>query len=175
MTSWVALLRGVNVGGHRKLPMAELRAALTARGYRQVRTLLASGNIVLDAADESAAALEARLEADLEEAAGVRTDVIVRAPAEWAALIAANPFPAEAEAQPSRLVVVVMKGAADRSAADTYLKSYAGDERVAMVGRDVFVFYGDGMGNSKLATGKFGLGTARNWNTVRKLGALLGE
>jgi uncharacterized protein (DUF1697 family) len=106
--------------------------------------------------------------------AGVRTEVMVRDVAEWAALMAANPFVAEAEAEPSRMMVVVMKAAADRAKGEAYLAGYAGDEKVAFVGRDVFVFFRAGMGDSKLAIGKFGVGTARNWNTVRKLGAMLG-
>ncbi|MEZ4266832.1 MAG: DUF1697 domain-containing protein [Myxococcota bacterium] len=174
MSEWIALLRAVNLGGTRKVPMAELRTALGGLGYAKVRTLLASGNVVFEADGADAQALEAKLEADLLAVAGVRTEVMVRDPGEWAALMAANPFVAESESQPSRLALLVMKTAVDRAKADAYLAGYGGGEKVAFVGRDAFIYFPDGMGVSKLATGKFGVGTARNWNTVQKLAAMVG-
>jgi uncharacterized protein (DUF1697 family) len=173
MTSYIALLRGVNVGGNRKLPMAELKASLTQLGYVNVRTLLASGNIVFDAPKTAAAKLEAKMEADLKSAAGVTTDVIIRDPKEWAAILAANPFPKDAETRPNRLLVMVMKTKADKTAAQAYLASYTGEEKIEFVGRDVFIVFTDGMADSRLALQKFGVGTARNWNTMQKLDAMV--
>ncbi len=173
MTTYIALLKGVNVGGNRMVPMAELRAALTERGYENVRTLLASGNVVLDTPTIQTATLESRLEADLQAAMGVTTHFMVRDAAEWAAILAANPFPQVAESDPGHLLVMVMKTEPDGPRARAYLDAYEGPETVAFAGREIFIHYPDGQGASRLALPKLGNGTARNWNTMRKLAALV--
>jgi uncharacterized protein (DUF1697 family) len=174
VTTYIALLKGVNVGGNRMVPMADVRSALTEAGYGQVRTLLATGNIVLEAPKVAAATLESKLELDLHAALGVRTDVMVRDAREWAAIVAANPLPDVAASEPARLLVVVMKTPPDLAKARAYLETYGGPERVEFVGREAFVHYPDGQGASRLSIPKLGNGTARNWNTVMKLAALVG-
>jgi len=169
---WIALFRGVNVGGHRKLPMAELRAALEKMGYRGVETLLASGNLVFEAKGK-AASLESKLEADLKKAFGLTTDVMIRDPKEWAAIIEANPFPDEAEEDPSHFVVVALKAKPGLEAVKA-LAAHRGPEKVHVRGREAYVFYGERMADSKLNLTKLGSGTARNWNTVLKLAAMVG-
>ena len=168
---WIALLRGVNVGGHRKLPMAELRDALEEIGYQEVKTLLASGNLVFEAKGK-AASIEAKLEADLKKAFGLTTEVMVRDPKEWAAIIEANPFLKEAKKDPSHLVVVALKAKPPADAVKA-LASYEGPELVKVHQREAYVFYGDRMADSKLNLSKLGSGTARNWNTVLKLQAMV--
>ncbi len=172
MTHYIALLRGVNVGGHRKLPMAELKATLTGLGYQQVRTLLASGNVVVEAAKTTAAKLEGRLEGDLKTRFGLSTDVIVRDPEEWEAIIAANPFHKEAQSHPSRLLMMALKETPSAEAR-AFLKAWQGPELVHVVDRAAFIFFGEGMAESKLNLTKLGVGTARNWNTVLKLKAMI--
>ncbi len=174
MTTYIALLKGVNVGGNRLLPMADLRVALTQAGYDDVRTVLASGNVVLDAPATAPNTLEASLERTIAAALGVRTDVMVRDADAWASILAANPFPDAAEREPGRLLVVVMKTPPDRTKAYAYLDTYDGPERVEFVGREVFIHYPDGQGASKLAIPRLGNGTARNWNTMLKLAAIIG-
>ncbi|MDP2343035.1 MAG: DUF1697 domain-containing protein [Deltaproteobacteria bacterium] len=172
MTSYIALLRGVNVGGHRKLPMAELKAKLTELGHRNVRTLLASGNVVVDADQTTCAALEKKLEADLHAAFGLSTEVFVRDPAEWDAIVAANPFPQEAKACPSHTLVMAFKETPSTSAR-AFIKAWTGPELVHIADREAFLFFGAGQADSKLNLTKLGVGTARNWNTVLKLQAML--
>lgn len=176
MGHYIALLRGVNVGGNRKLPMADLKRELEALGYANVRTLLASGNVVMDGKKQSTGALERKLEKDLAARMGLETDVMVRTPEEWGAAIAANPFPAEAESHPSRLLLMALKTeptAAARAAFATYLERLAGPERVIVRGREVFVFFPDGQADSKLNLKALGSSTGRNWNTVLKLRAMV--
>lgn len=169
----MALLKGINVGGHRRIAMADLRVALTDAGFDDVRTVLASGNVVLEAPKTETADLETRLEAALAGALGVTTHFMVRDAAEWSAMIAANPFPDEAEREPGRLLVLVMKTLLDQSKATAYLDSYDGPERIEILGREVFIHYLDGQGTSALSLPRLGNGTARNWNTVTRLATLL--
>lgn len=91
---WVALLRAVNLGARNKVPMAELRARLEAAGYGDVRTYVASGNVLLDG-PRSAAALSAELESLIADAFGVAATVMLRKPRELAALVAAHPYGAD--------------------------------------------------------------------------------
>lgn len=172
-----ALLKGVNVGGNRKLPMAELNLLVERLGYGAVRTLLASGNVVFDAAGD-AAEIEARLEAALADI-GCKTDVLVRDAAEIAAVIAANPFPDAAADHPSHLIVSFHREPFPTERIAVALEANSGPERLAAVGRELFADYPYNIGDSKLdramAQAKFPrLATGRNWNTVLKLRDLLG-
>lgn len=164
-----ALLRGVNLGG-RKVVMAELRAVCEAAGFTDVRTLIASGNLVLGA-KERGAKLEARLEKLILDGLGLKTEVFVRDLAQLDAIIAANPFKSFAKSSPNFLVVTFMRAPASKAE----LKAMAA---IAITGEEwkqgkdcLYVKFPNGQGPSKLKTPK--LGTARNWNTVLKLAAML--
>jgi len=174
VTTYIALLKGINVGGNRRIAMADLKAALGEAGFENVRTVLASGNVVLEAPSTDAAELERRLETALADALEVTTDFMVRDADEWSAMIAANPFPDIAEREPGRLLVLVMKTRPDLAKAEAYLATYDGPERVEFVGREVFIHYPGGQGASRLAITRFGNGTGRNWSTVMKLAKLAG-
>lgn len=174
---WAALLKGVNVGGNRKLPMADLRAAITALGWRDVRTLLASGNVVFDCDEADEAAVVAQVEAAL-AAIGLKTDVMVRDLPAIEAVIAANPFLDAAEAHPQHLLVHFHRDAFPATLLGRVPTIYDGPERLQAVGRELFVDYPSNIGDSRLhlATAKLGFPkcvTARNWNTVLKLAAML--
>lgn len=172
MSRYVALLRGINVGGHRVLKMADLRAILVAAGARDAVTYIQSGNAVFDHAARSAATLVAELEARIAEATGFAVTVVARTAAEWAAVVAANPFP---EAGPDELHVSFL---AARPPADVLAgldPAAFVPERFALVQREIYLHLPDGLGRSKLA-GALGkvkaiapTATARNWRTVLKL------
>jgi uncharacterized protein (DUF1697 family) len=174
----VALLRGVNVGGNRKVAMADLRAAVTEMGFTDVQSLLQSGNLVFRAAGRAGGAtLERALEHGVEQRLGVGTDFHVRTVAEWEAAIAANPFPAEARRDPGHLLVLFMKEAPTPKAVHTLQAAITGRERVRAEGRQAYLVYPDGAGRSRVTTAVLdkhlgGRGTARNWNTVLKLAEL---
>jgi uncharacterized protein (DUF1697 family) len=173
----IALLRGINVGGHAKLPMADLRELLTALGFREARTLLQSGNVVFSGGARGGTALETQLEKETLKRLGLRTAFIVRSPGEWADVIARNPFPDEAKRDPGHLIVMFLKTAAAPSAVEALRAAVRGPEVIRAGGHHLYITYPDGQGRSKL-TGtliekKLGTaGTARNWNTVLKLAAL---
>ena len=177
-----ALLRGINVGGNVKIAMAELREVVEALGFTGVKTLLQSGNLVLtDPKKRSTSALESFLEEKTKAKLGAAPDYMVRTPAEWGAIVAANPFPKMAKDDPSHLLVYFLKGQAPRAEAIKRLNAgIVGPEVVAAVGRQLFITYPNGVGTSKLSTNliektlRTNRGTGRNWNTVLKVAALLG-
>lgn len=163
----VALLRGVNLGG-RKVVMSELRALCEGTGFTDVSTLLASGNIALNARLR-AAKLEAQLEKLILDGLGLKTDVFVRDAKQLDAIIAANPFKAEAGRRPNLVVVHFMRVAMS-AAEKTAIAANAGPERVKAGNGCLYVWYPDGQGRSRLKLPR--LGTARNWSTVTKLAAM---
>ena len=163
MTTFIALLRAVNVGGTGKLPMTELKSMCERAGFTQVRTYIASGNVVF-ASTATAAKVKAGLEAQLLAYAGKPVRVMVRTAKEMAAVLAANPFPDKA---PNRTVAIFLDEAPPGDACEhvTGLKS----EETALGAREIYVHYGDGMADSKLKIRAATDGTARNMNTVAKL------
>jgi uncharacterized protein (DUF1697 family) len=167
MTTQVALLRAVNVGGTGALPMADLRAIGEACGFARVRTFIASGNLLFES-PRSEAKVKAMLEARLAERAGKPVEVFVRTVAELAAIIAANPFP---EAHGSRHMVFFY----DHPPAPDLIarcRDVRG-ERLSPATRELHVDYGEGIRETRLKIPDKQLRTARNMNTVRRLAQLL--
>lgn len=163
MTTYVALLRAVNVGGTGKLPMSELRRLCEDAGFTNVRTYIASGNVVFDST-LARRAVHAALENSLEAYAGKPVGVLIRTGKEMADLLRANPFSDEA---PNRTVAIFLDGAPP---ADT-LEHITGqrNEKVALGKHEIYVHYGDGIGNSKLKIPAAKTGTTRNINTIATL------
>jgi uncharacterized protein (DUF1697 family) len=163
MTTWVALLRAVNVGGTGKLPMSELKAFCEELGLKNVRTYIASGNVVFDSA-LSEAKIKAVLEARLQAHAGRKVDVMVRSAEQMAAVVAANPF----SDRPGNRVVAIFL---DTAPASDAIATTVGrkDEEIALGTREIYVFYSDGVGNSRLQIPSARTGTGRNMNTVAEL------
>ena len=114
MTQYIALIRGINLGQAKRVPMADLRAAIQDRGYTQVRTVLNSGNVVLTAAAADPADIAADIEEVLVDRIGVSASVMVLTSAQLVAVVRDNPFP-EAEGNPSRLVVAFLLDPSDRA------------------------------------------------------------
>jgi uncharacterized protein (DUF1697 family) len=163
VTTYIALLRAVNVGGTGKLPMADLRALCEKVGFTDVRTYIASGNVVFSSA-LSASKARVTLEAALAKRLDKPTQVLIRTADELEAVIEANPFP---EAEPNRLIVVFLSREESATVLDGW--TIPGRERLALVGRELFVHYPDGMGQSKLKVPFADQGTGRNMNSVRAL------
>jgi len=180
MRTHVALLRGINVGGNKKVKMVELNALLEKLGLDNPATLLQSGNVVFASQGKSDEELERLLERETEKELGVKCDYFVRSAAEWHKLIEANPFPGMAEKDPSHLVLIALREAPDAAALKAVQEAVTGPEEMQAVGNHLVVCYPDGIGTSTLPKvkgwNKLGaVGTGRNWNTVLKLAALLNE
>lgn len=177
MTTHIALLRGINVGGHRKISMAELRDFVFGLGFEDVQTLLQTGNIVFRGGKRSGADLERLLEVEAEKRLGLSTTFVVRSEKELRVVIERNPFPNEAKTDPSHLVVMFLKDAPQASAVKALQAASRGPEIIRGDGKHLYVVYPDGIARSRLTAslieGKLGTSsTARNWNTVVKLSAL---
>ncbi|MFD7504901.1 DUF1697 domain-containing protein [Streptomyces sp. NPDC059850] len=177
MTSQIALLRGINVGGNKKFPMARQRALMAELGFEDVTVHLQTGNIVFadpgTPPDRTARTLEDAFSADL----GFSVPVMVRTRDELAATVDANPYPA-AVAEPKTLHVVFLSDVpTDTSALDALNAAAYAPHEFRLIGREIYLHVPGGLGRSKLAAklGNPRLGvtaTARNWNTVTKLLAL---
>ena len=169
MTSYVALLRAVNVSGTGMLPMAKLRGMGEACGFTRVRTYIASGNLLFDShLDETA--IVTLLETRLEGFFGKRVPVFVRSATEMRAIADANPFPDESG---SRNLVFFLSDPPPTNLLDTVCRQQG--ERVALGTREISVAYGAGIRTTKLVIPAAKAGTGRNRNTVAKLAALLEE
>jgi uncharacterized protein (DUF1697 family) len=174
--TYIGLLRAINLAGRNVVSMSGLRDLLTGLGMQDVRTLLQSGNVVFRSR-ASADALEKKLQAATATQLGVDVEFFVRTPAEWDALIAANPFPEHAERDPGHLLVMLLKDAVSAKAVAALQEAAKGREVVRAKGRQAYIYYPDGVGRSRLTSSlieqKLGTrATGRNWNTVLKLGAL---
>ena len=166
----IALLRAVNVAGHKMVAMGDLRELLTKLGFANAKSLLQSGNLTFDSS-HSPKKVEELLEKEAAKRLGLETAFFVRSAAEWDEIIAKNPFPKEAKDDPGRLVVLFLKDNGDGKALQKAIK---GREVARGRGKQLYVFYPDGQGRSKLTNALIEktLGTratARNWNTVLKL------
>jgi uncharacterized protein (DUF1697 family) len=163
MTTYIALLRAVNVGGTGKLPMPTLVKMCESAGFEQARTYIASGNVVF-----SSRLKERRIKALLEERlasyAGKPVGVLVRTAEEMAAVLAANPF---RTAPPNRTVAIFLDDPPPAGA----LSEARGrrTERLALGAREIYVAYEDRIAGSKLVIPAARTGTARNMNTIAKL------
>jgi uncharacterized protein (DUF1697 family) len=176
MTIQIALLRAVNVAGNNKVAMADLKAMMTELGF-EARTVLQSGNVVLNGAKFGSEKLETLLEAEAAKQLGLKTDFFVRSAGEWTELIKANPFPQEAKDDPGHLLVLPLKTTPKPAAVKALQQSIKGRETIAAKGRQLYAVYPDGVGRSRLTIAMIekALGTrttGRNWNTVLKLAAL---
>lgn len=172
--TFIALLRGINVGGHNKVPMAELRALCADLGWDGVRTYIQSGNLVFAAAGE-ASSLEADLERAIERRFGLSISVLVRAGADWPAFVAGNPFPGASESEPNLVMLALAKAPPPNDdAVERLLERAAGGERVERVGNALWIHFASGSARSKLSPAVLDrlVGspvTTRNWRTVLKL------
>ena len=169
MPVYVALLRAINVGGTRKLPMAELKSLCEGLGFADVSTFIQSGNVIFrDGGDQDEIA--ARLDAALAQRLGKPPGVFLRRPGELAAIAKANPFSAM---EPNRVLVSFF---AEPVPEDALYGLVAPDgEEVVALGREIFVHYPIGSGRSKIKLPILKTGTSRNINTIVKLAALAAE
>jgi uncharacterized protein (DUF1697 family) len=172
---WVVLLRAVNLGARNKVPMAELRKQLEAAGYGDVRTYIASGNVLLDG-PRSGASVAREVERIVADAFGVDTTAVVRKPAELAAVVSHHPFGRDT----SRSHVVFLTKRPTAKAAERLATADHSPDRGVLAGKDVYVQYGAGVRDARLSPGRLeGLlgvaGTHRNWRTVSALAELAAQ
>lgn len=176
--TFVALLRGINVGGRKTVPMAELRSALAGIGLEGVATYIQSGNVVFRAPSRDAKSLAGTIESSIDETFGVSARVVLRTRDELAAVTEGSPF-VERGADPAKLHVVFLERRPDASAVAELDPGRSPPDELEPRGREIYLHLPNGMGRTKLSVDYFErrLGvaaTARNWKTVLKLVELAG-
>jgi uncharacterized protein (DUF1697 family) len=177
MTRWIALLRGINVGGHNKIPMAELRALCGKIGWQNVATYIQSGNILFDA-QGTLSALEKQLAEAIAGHFGHRIHVIVRPAAAWPLYLRLNPFPEASEAEPNRVMLALARNKLPPDAADQLNQYAASGETVAQRTESLWIHYASGTAGAKITPALLDRlagspVTTRNWRTVLKINDML--
>jgi uncharacterized protein (DUF1697 family) len=174
MRTFVALMRGINVGSTRKLPMAELRALCTKAGLKRPETYIRSGNLIVDA-EGDADELRQRLEKAVAKRFGFAVDIIVRAGSEWERYVAASPFAGDTDALPKMAHLYLSRDPVKPSADNELSQRAQTGERIVLAGGALWIYYGaKGVAGSKLSPLLIDKAcgsptTGRNWNSVLKI------
>ena len=171
MPTHISLLRGINVGGNKKIRMADLKALYESLGFSHVSTYVQSGNLIFDADSTDAPALIARIEAAIAERFGFDVTVLLRTADDLRRILDGNPFPG---LEPTKLHVLFLSAAPDFGRAEALTVPTGDGEEWVLAGQEIYLHYPNGSGRSKM-TGAFferrlGVaGSARNWNSVNAL------
>lgn len=169
----ICLLRGVNLGGHNKIKMEDLRALCGSLGLRDAQTYVQSGNVVFRSKERNLTRLARSVEDAIEKKAGFRPSVILRTPSDLKGVIATNPFAGRRGLEPGKLLVTFLPADPGPGVHDAVRELKTNPEEVHIRGREVYTYFPDGMGRSKLVPVMERIlkksGTGRNWNTVTKL------
>lgn len=178
MTGYVALVRGLNVGGGNQVKMGDLRDVFEAAGHGEVATYLQSGNVVFTAdGRRRAASLESELEQLIDSRLGLHVHVLLRTAGDLQAVIERHPF-AGAAADPRHLHVTFLKERPDPRTVESLEVPSSGDDVFHVADREVYLHCPDGYGRTKLDNASWErrldvAATTRNWNTVAQLAALV--
>jgi uncharacterized protein (DUF1697 family) len=179
----ISMLRGVNLGGHNKIKMDALRALYESLKFEDPRTFIQSGNVIFRTKfrkEESTATLAKKIQNAIERTFGFRPEVILRTPEELRSAIAATPFPAHRNLHPSKVLVTFLTAQPPAAAHTTLLNLKGYPEEVHLKGRELYIYFPNGAGQTKLPWSKVEKlvqvnGTARNWNSVTKMLAIAEE
>ena len=170
----VSMLRAVNVGGHNKIKMEVLRALYESLKLREPQSYVQSGNVVFKTDERDLVRLTKKIENAIERTFGFRPDVVLRTSSDLREVIAKNPFAKRRDIEPGKLQVHFLPGDPGAEARANVLKLKTDPEELRIYGRELYVYFLNGMGKSKLSWAAVNKalktpGTCRNWNTVTKL------
>src|SRR6266853_6402332 len=174
MTVVISMLRGVNVGGHNKIKMDALRTLYGSLKLRDAQTYVQSGNVIFRTDEMDIARLARRIEDGIERKFGFRPEVILRTVAEMREVLARNPFAKRRGIEPGKLLVSFLASDPAEEAREKVRQMKCDPEELRIVGRELYIYFPNGMGRSKLSLAKFEKtlktsGTGRNWNSVTKI------
>lgn len=179
MTTFISLLRGVNVGG-KVLPMSGLRNICEDLGFKNVRTYIQSGNVLFESAAKTTTSISKLLETHISKESGITVSVLTLKAGELAAIIKGNPFVKEEGIDHARLHVTMIFAKPSKEGLAKLAAIPAGKDRYVVKGPTVYLYCPDGYGRSKLANPNLerALGvtcTTRKWNTMQRLYAIANE
>ncbi len=174
MTTCASLFRGINVGGHQSVRMDELKGRHESLGFKDVVTYIQSGNVVFSSDDADMAQLPRHIEDGFAQKFGFHVQVMVRTAAEFREIIENNPFQDQPAREPKWVVVLFLATRPDRTSLKDLQKAYVGPEEFYLTGQELYIYYANGIGRSKLTLSLLEkklktYGTARNWNTILQL------
>jgi len=174
MGIFVSLFRAINVGGNNQVRMEALRELHEKLGFGKVTTLLQTGNVVFESDEIDPKLLVELISNEFEKRFGFHSEVIIRTPAELQEIFKGNPFHESPEKESKFLVVMFLSAAPELEAYEALLAGYTGPEEIRLAERELYIYYSEGQGRSKLTNVYIEkklkvMGTARNWNTVTKL------
>ena len=177
MPIYIAMLRGINVTGHKIIKMEALRASFAALGFKNVQSYVQSGNLIFETPIDSAAGLSGKIEKKIMSEFGHAVPVFLRTPKEMAGIIKRNPFPKDPAIDQTKLHVTFLADTAPKNAADLLQPLAAGAEQIRVIGREIYLYCPLGYGNSKISNNaiekKLSIGaTTRNWKTTNTLLAM---
>jgi len=174
MPTYIAMLRGINVGGHKRVPMERLRALFEKLGFEQVATYIQSGNVVFEADKHSPPDLAKKIEDRILAEFGFPAAVITRTEGELGKAIQNNPFLKESRTDPAKVHIAFLSQIPRAEAVKKLEARATASEQVRHSGKETYFYYRDGMGQAKLTGNVLEkvlevTATARNWNTVSQL------
>jgi uncharacterized protein (DUF1697 family) len=180
MSVIISMLRGVNVGGHNKIKMDELRALYESLKLKGAQTHVQSGNVIFRSDEKDLAALTLRIQNAIERKFGFHPEVIARTRSEMRDTVARNPFARRRGIEPSRLLVTFLASEPKSEAREAVLQMKIAPEELRIEGRELYIYYPNGMARPTVPWVKIERtlkvsGTGRNWNSVTKMLAIAEE
>lgn len=173
MNTYVVFLKGVNIGGHKKVKMDVLKKALATYRFDHVRTYINSGNIIFQS-EENKEAIKERVNQIIEANFGIKAEMIIKSEAELLSIIDRNPFDIEKETEHNKRAVVMLSEKVEPDQMSIFQKEGKVDEKFYLIDDLLFIYYHNGFGKSKFTTSYIErklhvTTTARSWNTMLKL------
>lgn len=174
MTVVISMLRGVNVGGHNKIKMHELRSLYVSLKFKNPQTFIQSGNVIFETPEKDLFLLSKQIENAIHRKFGFRPDVVVRTAAELRDIVSNTPFHSRRNLDPSKILVTFLADTPDPQACKALLDINCHPEELHIRGRELYIYFPNGMARPKLGwpliekTLKV-RGTGRNWGSVSKM------
>ncbi len=174
MTTCISLFRGINVGGHQQIRMAELKELHESLGLKDVVTYIQTGNVVFTSDDADQTQLSGRIEDGFAQKFGFHVTVMVRTAAQFDEIIKNNPFQNQPMKEPKWVLVQFLATRPANTALEDLRQAYSGPEEFHIIGQEMYIYFPEGIGRSKLSNPLLEkklrtTGTGRNWNTVLQL------